>query len=203
LSASTGFVQDEKVPSPRPYHKNVVIRLLPRVSLVLLLAALGACGKTHAKTPAIAGLDTPAPPDRVIVPIVLPEPIEPAPAPAAPAQPAPARPRENPPPRSVSPAPPPAVAPPQPAEQPAAAPPVLQTTTNPAQVANHAKSLIAAAQRDLDRLTPAQLTPNARAQYDTAKGFIRQAEDALKVNNVVLARELADKAAALASQLRR
>jgi hypothetical protein len=70
-------------------------------------------------------------------------------------------------------------------------------------VEQRARTLLGTAQRDLDRINPAQLTSNARAQYDTAKGFIRQAEDALKVKNVVLARELADKAATLASQLRR
>ena len=84
-----------------------------------------------------------------------------------------------------------------------AAPLILQTTSNPAEVEQRANAQIAAAQRDLDRINPAQLTSNARAQYDTAKGFIRQAQDALKVKNVVLAKELADKAAALASQLRR
>jgi hypothetical protein len=80
---------------------------------------------------------------------------------------------------------------------------VLQTTTNPAQVAQRARALIASAQRDLDRISPAQLSANARAQYDNARGFIRQAEDALKASNVVLARDLADKAAALASQIGR
>jgi hypothetical protein len=174
------------------------------VWLSVAIAALSACTKTHAKTPApIAGLDTPAPPARVIVPVDLPDSTEP-PAPAAQAPAPPPRTRETPAPR---PSPPPATAPvvaaPQGPEQPTpAAPPVLQTTTNPVQAAQRARTLIANAQRDLDRVNPAQLTTNARAQYDTAKGFIRQAEEALKVSNVVLARELADKAAALASQLR-
>jgi hypothetical protein len=80
---------------------------------------------------------------------------------------------------------------------------VLQTTANPAEVEQRARALMSAAQRDLDRINPSQLTTNARAQYETARDFVRQAENALKIKNVVLARELADKAAALASQLRR
>ena len=79
----------------------------------------------------------------------------------------------------------------------------LQTTSNPAEVEQRARTTIGSAQRDLDRINPAQLSANARAQFDTAKGFVRQAEAALRAKNVVLARELADKAAALASQLGR
>jgi hypothetical protein len=178
------------------------IGLRTSAALLLVATAVG-CTKSHAKTPpTYAGLETPAPPDRVVTPVTLPEPAEPTPTPAAPVQPPPPRPRESPPPRSapVTPAP---SSPPAGPEQPPAPPPVLQTTTNPAQVAQRARALIASAQRDLDRIKPAQLTPNALAQYDSARGFIRQAEDALKASNVVLARDLADKAAALASQLGR
>jgi hypothetical protein len=89
------------------------------------------------------------------------------------------------------------------AAAPAPAPPVLQTTSDPVEMEQRALALLAAAQRDLDQIDPARLSANARAQYDTARGFIRQAGDALKVKNVMLARELADKAASLASQLRR
>jgi hypothetical protein len=38
-------------------------------------------------------------------------------------------------------------------------------------------------------------------QYDTAKRFIQQADDAMKAKNLVFARNLADKAAAIAAQL--
>jgi len=38
-------------------------------------------------------------------------------------------------------------------------------------------------------------------QYDTAKRFIQQAEDALKAKNFVFAEQLADKAATLAAAL--
>jgi hypothetical protein len=38
-------------------------------------------------------------------------------------------------------------------------------------------------------------------QYDTAKRFIRQADDAVKSKNLVFAKNLADKAAVIAAQL--
>ncbi len=170
--------------------------------LILLLAmGLAGCTKTQAKTPLPPpALTTPDPPDRVIVPSSIPDPIEPAPAPP-PAPAAPARPRETPAARPERTTPPPAPSPAPVAEPPA--PPILQTTSNPGEVEQRALALIETAQRDLDRINPGQLTSSARAQYDTAIGFIRQAKDALKVKNVVLARDFADKAAALASQLRR
>jgi hypothetical protein len=54
---------------------------------------------------------------------------------------------------------------------------------------------------DLNRVDYRALNTEARTQYDTAKGLVRQAEDALKIKNLVFARSLADKAAALAAQL--
>jgi hypothetical protein len=100
----------------------------------------------------------------------------------------------------VSPVPVPAA--PETAE-PIAAPPVLQTATDPVAVEQRARALIASAERDLGQIDPTRLSANARAQYDTARAFVRQANSALQVKNVTLARELADKAASLATQLRR
>jgi protein-disulfide isomerase-like protein with CxxC motif len=45
------------------------------------------------------------------------------------------------------------------------------------------------------------LNADAKIQYDTAKRFIRQADDALRAKNLVFAKEVAAKAAALAAQL--
>jgi outer membrane biosynthesis protein TonB len=181
---------------------NLIVRQFAVV--LLLAAAVSGCTRTHASTPsAPVALLTPPPPERVIIPATIPEPAPP-PAPAVPAPPAvrpqPAPPRTE---RPAAPASAPQAAQPPAAAEPTPAPPVLQVTTNPEEVEQRARASMAAAQRDLDRINPAQLTANARAQYDTARAFIRQADTALKVKNVVLARELADKAAALASQLRR
>jgi hypothetical protein len=179
-----------------------------RIGLILLAAsALSGCAKTQAKTPAApVALETPTPPDRVIIPAPMPEPVErvaqpaaPAPAPAPRQREAPpARPAERTPPANTPPASPPAVAEPAPSP-----PPVLQTTPNPGEVEQQARTLLAAAERDLDQINPARLNANGRTQYNTARAFIRQAENALKVKNVVLARDMADKAAVLANQLRR
>ena len=53
----------------------------------------------------------------------------------------------------------------------------------------------------LNRIDYRALNADARTQYDTAKRFVTQAEEALRAKNLVFARNLADKAAALAAQL--
>jgi hypothetical protein len=45
------------------------------------------------------------------------------------------------------------------------------------------------------------LAAGARSQYEQARAFIKQSEDALKGKNFQFARILADKAATLAAQL--
>jgi len=54
---------------------------------------------------------------------------------------------------------------------------------------------------DLNRIDYRALNADARTQYDTAKRFVTQAQEALRAKNLVFARNLADKAAALAVQL--
>jgi hypothetical protein len=63
------------------------------------------------------------------------------------------------------------------------------------------RALIATASRDLQRVDYRQLDADRRAQYDTAKGFMQQAEDALRSRNVMFAGKLADKAATMAAAL--
>ena len=53
----------------------------------------------------------------------------------------------------------------------------------------------------LNRIDYRVLNADAKTQYDTAKRWIRQADDALRTKNLVFAKNLADKAAALAAQL--
>jgi hypothetical protein len=176
------------------------------LAILVALGGVAGCAKAQANAPATPpGLATPRPPDRVIVPAPLPEPLPPEPQepqgpPASAAEPA-STPQSRPSrPASVSPVPVPAA--PETAE-PIAAPPVLQTATDPVAVERRARALIASAERDLGQIDPTRLSANARAQYDTARAFVRQANSALQVKNVTLARELADKAASLATQLRR
>ena len=60
---------------------------------------------------------------------------------------------------------------------------------------------MARAATDLNRIDYRVLNADARTQYDTAKRFIRQADDAIRSKNLVFAKSLADKAAVLAVQL--
>ena len=54
---------------------------------------------------------------------------------------------------------------------------------------------------DLNRIDYRALNADARTQYDTAKRFIQQAEEAIRAKNLPFAKNLADKAAVLATQL--
>ncbi|MEQ1910487.1 MAG: hypothetical protein ABMA15_16830 [Vicinamibacterales bacterium] len=84
-----------------------------------------------------------------------------------------------------------------------ASPTTLQTTPTQreAEVERGVRNLIARATSDLGRVDYKALNVDARNQYDTARRFATQAEDALKARNLVFANNLADKAAALAAQL--
>jgi hypothetical protein len=79
----------------------------------------------------------------------------------------------------------------------------LQTT--PAQqegeVERRIRALIIQALTDLNRIDYSSLNADARTQYDSAKRFAGQAEEALRAKNLLFANNLADKAATLATQL--
>ena len=55
--------------------------------------------------------------------------------------------------------------------------------------------------RDIARVNVAMLSVDGRTQYDTARRFLQQADDALKSRNLVFAGKLADKAALMAAVL--
>jgi len=63
------------------------------------------------------------------------------------------------------------------------------------------RTMLKNATSDLNRVNYRTLNADARTQYDSAKGFIRQAEDALRQKNLVFAKTVAEKAAAIAVQL--
>jgi hypothetical protein len=163
---------------------------------------VSAQAKGDAGGPALA---PPAPPPHTIIPVEIVE--EPA-APPAPPLPAPVIIRPSSRPRAAKPEKPaekpvekpdPAAVPIQP---PATVPaPPLQTTANVTEVERTIRARMAQASRDLERTDSRALTPERRAQYDTAKRFLQQADDALKVKNFVFAEQLADKAATLAAAL--
>ena len=61
--------------------------------------------------------------------------------------------------------------------------------------------MLTRANRDLARVDYGKLSTDGRAQYEQAKRFSQQADEALKERNLVFAATLADKAATLAAEL--
>jgi hypothetical protein len=173
--------------------------------------ALAGCHRLHAKTePVMPPLEVPAPPPRLIIAPLPATTTATATTEAAPADAAPAPPEV---PAEVS-APRPSRAaaapaarqekaepPPAPARPPAAAPasPTLQTTSGVGEA--RILATMGQASRDLDRINAAALNAEAKAQFDIARRFVQQANDALSAKNYVFAAQLADKAAALATLL--
>jgi outer membrane biosynthesis protein TonB len=185
------------------------LRFVSVLSVGLLLSPLvSGCVRVHAKVvPETPPLDVPAPPPRAIEPLEAdaapPKPEEPAPA-AVPARPRPTPTRPEPQPPARTEAPP--IEPPKVAEEPpkpAAPPTTLQTTPAAAEnaVERAIRATLARATSDLNRVDYRVLNVDARTQYDTAKRFIQQSDGAIRAKNLVFAKNLADKAAALAAQL--
>jgi len=171
------------------------------LTLIELTLSIGCAAKAQVRTEVpLPLLDPPAPPPRVVADYPDPEPIAVVPAaePATPVRPParPARPEQR---------PEPAATPPEPAESSQRpAPPSLTLTPTPgseSQTVTAIQDLLRRASRDLSRVNVASLNDDGRAQYDTARRFIQQAEDALKTRNIVFAGKLADKAATMAAVL--
>jgi hypothetical protein len=99
---------------------------------------------------------------------------------------------------------PPPVANERPAQPAAAEPlPTLQTTANPTVAEQHTRTALQAATRDLERIDVRTLSADAKAQYDLARRYVEQANEALKEKKFEFAEQLADKAATLAALLQR
>lgn len=180
-----------------------------RLGRALFCACLSACaasGCTHAaaKTVPSPPLDMPAPPPRDIEPAAPPAIAEaPAPAPEpAPEQPTAPEPRRGVAPRPAPPREQPRADPPKP-PAPARPPATLQTTpaTADEELERGIRATLARASAALDRSDYRRLGTDARTQYDTARRFILQADEAVRAKNLVFARNLADKALTLATQL--
>jgi len=174
------------------------VNALARVVLLVapLLASAG-CAKLHART-APPPIEAPLPPPRVIAPIDS-EPL--APGVAAPGRRPPRdAPRAAPTPKPENADPPPPSVPStnQPGDDPARA---LKTTADASGAEQKIRALLASAARDLGRIDYRTLNVDAQTQYDIARRFKEQAEEALTARNLVFAQQLADKAAALAGQL--
>jgi hypothetical protein len=180
------------------------VRRLTRLALVCAaLAGVAACAPVQAAAPPPSPLDVPAPPPRVVVPpsadVGDPPPL---PVPATPPPTAPARPRDAAAPPVRTPDKPTATTPPTTATPPPeASTPPLETTSDVKTLEDQTNALLANARKDLQRVDLKTLSADARAQYQLAEGFVKQAQTALREKNLTYARNMAEKAAALASQL--
>jgi hypothetical protein len=198
---------------------RMAARRFPEVAALVLLAAmeifgtfvLSGCARVHAKAiPDVPALDVPAPPPREVeaTEVDPPPPVglvqEPARSVPPRTPPAPIREQPRPDaPRAEQPKPEqPASETPKPLEEPAR-PTTLQTTpvTAEAAVERGIRATLARASNDLNRIDYRVLNADARMQYETAKSFVHQAEEAIHRQNLVFAKTVADKAAALAAQL--
>jgi hypothetical protein len=175
-----------------------------RLLLVALLTATAAgCARPQAKTqPEMPMLEPPPPPPRLVVVEPLEEEVRPEPpAPSPPLQ----RPRQQQPRaeplRQDAPKPDPPKAEVKPTEIDEAPRLEILPAGNEDQSEPRIRQLIANATRDLNRIDYRQLNPDRRTQYDTAKRFMEQAEEALARRNLVFAFRLADKAAEMAHLL--
>jgi hypothetical protein len=178
--------------------------------LLVVMAPL-AVGCTHAQaktTPDMPALAMPAPPPHDVEPteVETPPPVSLATEPAhnTPARPRPAAPPRPEPPKAEPAKPePPVVESPKPPEEPPRPPTTLQTTpaTAEGEVERGIRASLQRATADLNRVDYRALNADARTQYDTAKRFARQADDAIRVKNLVFAKNLAEKAATIAAQL--
>jgi hypothetical protein len=180
---------------------------------ILVAAGASACTTMRAKSGGEAPpLDMPPPPTRTAEATDT-EPPPPVPLPEEPARRTPPRrqPTPTPSPKPAENKPdttktdtPPAVEAPKPAEEaPKPPPPTLQTAPagREGEEEQRIRTQLTHATNDLNRIDYRALNADARTQYNTAKRFVTQAEDALKSKNLVFARSVADKAAALAAQL--
>ena len=178
--------------------------------LLLVAAGAGACAKPRPATvPDGPPLAMPLPPPRVFQPAEEP-PQEPPPPPEV-ATVEPPKPAPRPPARRPAPTPPAEAAKPDP--EPAAPAATAAVPAEPARELRAApsaadaaaerqvKDLLSRASRDLSRVDYRKLSNEGKSQYDQARRFAEQAEQALKERNFVFAATLADKAATLASQL--
>jgi outer membrane biosynthesis protein TonB len=177
------------------------------VCAAALLAAGSGCARAHAKTvPQVADapLEVPAPPPHEVETTEVEEPPPPPPAPAPePPKAAPPRPRPAPAPPKPEPKPEPPPEAPKPEEPPRPGSGTLQTTpaTVEGELERGVRATLQRATDELNKVNLRGLNADAKVQYDTARRFIRQADDAVKAKNLVFAKNLADKAVVIADQL--
>jgi outer membrane biosynthesis protein TonB len=190
---------------PKLRRRHHTLAILPvAVCACLTSACFGLRARAvMAPTP----LDMPEPPPRVVE-VREPDVPPPIPLPEEPVRNTPTRPPSRPPEPARPAQPPPVAETPVDAAKPEELTPRTPTTlqTTPTQreeeVERRIWGLLGQAKADLNRINYQALTSDGRTQYEQAKRFISQAEDALqRARNFVYANNLADKAATIAAQL--
>jgi hypothetical protein len=177
------------------------------------LATAGCFGAQAKTVPEAPPLDMPVPPPRNVE-VTEPDMPPPLLLPGEPARTTPSRARPTPAQRTEPPKPaePPKVEAALPAEAPRPVEelpkqplPITTLQTTPVQregeLERRIRTLLTQATTGLARINYQALNRDARTQYDTAKRFVAQAEDALRAKNLVFANNLAEKASALSIQL--
>ncbi|MCA1559402.1 MAG: hypothetical protein LC753_06350 [Acidobacteria bacterium] len=183
--------------------------------LLLLIPFVASCATTRAQAPADRPpLDVPAAPPRIIEPMPSPpqlaaiEPVAelPEPPPATPPRPKAPRDtsaRDTPKPDAKPETPPEPAAPVAPPPAAAAPVPPLSTpgTADGSEAARQVRQVLDRATKALSSVDYRVINKELRAQYDNAKLFMQQAEEAIKQSNFVYAKVLADKADRIAKEL--
>ena len=182
----------------------MVLRVVAIVGGLAAAVLTTGCATARASAPAPLPILTPPDAPPRVVAEYLPDPplpAEPVPAEAVAPVVRPTRPARREPARTD-----PAAEPQGPANAPAptTTPPPSLTMQNAganARADQSVRTLLGQAARDLERVVYQTLDADGRAQYDTARRFMQQADEALRARNVVFAGKLADKAATMASVL--
>ena len=178
------------------------------LALSVLAGATSACASAVARTPPERpALEVPAPPTKVVEPPPRPEPMpDPVPdlPPAQPTNSRPSRPpvreapRTEPKPEATTAtteaAPPPAPVTPAPQLR-------LPNTPDASEAAKQVQTLIERAGKSLDSVNTKGFTKGRRAVYDSARGLLLQAQEALKKSDFEQARKLAEKVELTAKEL--
>lgn len=177
------------------------------VLLVAVVAGGAACRTVSATAPIERpALDVPPPPPRVIIPIPGPVPprLEPVEELPVTTEKSPTRGRAN---RDKTDPgkPDPKIEPVEPPAPPPApvVPPLRLENPNAAQLSNQVRDTLARARAIIDGIERNSLGSEPRKKaYDQAKLFAEEAEDAIQKNNLVYAKEVAEKAERLASSIK-
>jgi hypothetical protein len=190
-------------PGGARYNASMGLRMVAIVGGLAAAVLATGCATARASAPAPLPLLTPPDAPPRVVAEYLPDPplpAEPVAAEAVTPVARPTRPARREPVRTD-----PAAEPPGPASVPVPAAPqpalTMQNAGANARADQSVRSLLGQASRDLERVVYQTLDADGRAQYDTARRFMQQADEALRARNVVFAGKLADKAAAMASVL--